>query len=67
MFTQGIEPLAQGLNAIYYNITNNKSLLDFGAVGNGKTNDSSAFLKAISTVSKQSSKKIIIPNNYFFI
>lgn len=45
---------------------NKNSLLDFGAVGDGKTNDSSAFLKAISIVSKQSSKKILIPNNYNF-
>ena len=45
---------------------NSNNLLDFGAVGDGKTNDSAALLRAISIVSKQSSKNIIIPNNYNF-
>lgn len=46
--------------------TKNYSLTDFGAKGDGTSDDSSAFLKALETVGKTNSKKLIIPNDYIF-
>lgn len=42
------------------------NLLDFGAVGDGVSDDSSAFLKAIEVVGKSQQKSLIIPGNYIF-
>lgn len=41
-------------------------LTDFGAKGDGKTDDSGSLLKAISYVEKTSSKILIVPANYVF-
>ncbi|WP_373747946.1 hypothetical protein [Kaistella sp.] len=49
-----------------YLITEKFSLIDFGAVGDGTTDDSGAFIKAITAVSKSSSKTLLIPGNFIF-
>lgn len=47
-------------------LTKSYSLIDFGAVGDGKADDSAAFIKAIEFISKTPSKTIIIPSNLIF-
>lgn len=42
------------------------SLLQFGAKGDGITDDSQAFKKALEVVSKSNQKHLIIPGNYVF-
>ena len=42
------------------------SLIDFGAIGDGKADDSAAFIKAIEFISKTPSKTVIIPSNLIF-
>lgn len=49
-----------------YNVENKNNLIDFGAVGDGKTDDSNAFLKAVEVVSKTRNKSLVIPGNYIF-
>ncbi|MGK6342936.1 hypothetical protein ACMGDK_11895 [Chryseobacterium sp. DT-3] len=42
------------------------SLLDFGAIGDGKKDDSQALLKALEVIAKTPSRKLIIPDGYLF-
>lgn len=42
------------------------TLLDFGAIGDGKTDDSAAFLKALEAVGKNQNKNLVIPGNFIF-
>ncbi|WP_133121680.1 hypothetical protein [Chryseobacterium sp. PMSZPI] len=42
------------------------SLLDYGAVGDGTKDDSQAFIRALESIDKTLTKKLIIPDGYFF-
>ncbi len=43
-----------------------KSLLDFGAVGDGLANDSAAFLCALESIAQTEQKTLVIPGDYNF-
>lgn len=54
---------ANKMTSIY---SKNYSLLDFGAKGDGKNDDSQAMKLALETISKTVSKTLTIPNDYDF-
>lgn len=53
-------------NLVKVKVDKKNSLLDFGAIGDGKTDDSQAFIKAIKAASESFSKSIYIPDGYLF-